>query len=319
MSRSSLRKRWCFTLNNYSEQDVDRLYDLKEKVVYMLVGAETSETGTPHLQGFVHFARKYRFDPVKRMIGERAHLEVARGTDLENERYCQKETILIKFGEPKTCSDKGGSSLADYLPDLIRCAEADLTLKQITEEDVYLAAQYLRHHRAIKTLLSEGAHQTNVSDLAASFEGVVWKDWQKFYIDLCLNQPPHPREIHWIVDRVGGEGKSYLADYLCTQGAIVFENGKSADIKHGYEGQPIVIFDFARTSEMRINYEVIESIKNGRMFSSKYESRMKIYRKPHVLCFANFLPDIRSLSVDRWFIVDLSAPGTLTSNYRDDQ
>jgi len=84
---------------------------------------------------------------------------------------------------------------------------------------------------------------------------------------------------------------------------IRFENGKSADIKHSYQGQEIVVFDFCRAMQNHVNYEVIESIKNGIMFSPKYESKMKIYKKPLVIVFANFEPDESKLSKDRWKII----------------
>ncbi|KAK7505378.1 hypothetical protein BaRGS_00003540 [Batillaria attramentaria] len=92
-----------------------------------------------------------------------------------------------------------------------------------------------------------------------------------------------------------------LSKFLVVKGAIRFEN-KSADVKHAYTGQRVVIFDLARSQEDHINYEIIESIKNGVMFSSKYESQMKIFPPPHVVIFANFPPNLRKLSQDRWDI-----------------
>ena len=52
----------------------------------------------------------------------------------------------------------------------------------------------------------------------------------------------------------------------------------------------------------------MESIKNGRVFSAKYESKMKVFDPPHVICFANFEPKREAMSADRWAIVDLEAP-----------
>ena len=60
--------------------------------------------------------------------------------------------------------------------------------------------------------------------------------------------------------------------------------------------------------EEQINYQVMESIKNGRVFSAKYESKMKVFDPPHVICFANFEPKREAMSADRWAIVDLEAP-----------
>ena len=50
----------------------------------------------------------------------------------------------------------------------------------------------------------------------------------------------------------------------------------------------------------------IEEIKNGCFASSKYESKMVIMNSPHILCFANELPDTQKLSRDRWNLHDLN-------------
>jgi len=45
---------WCFTLNNYTEEERDALRSLKCK--YIVFGYERGEEGTPHLQGYVHLS-----------------------------------------------------------------------------------------------------------------------------------------------------------------------------------------------------------------------------------------------------------------------
>jgi hypothetical protein len=87
---------------------------------------------------------------------------------------------------------------------------------------------------------------------------------------------------------------------------IRFENGKSTDIKHAFKGQKVCIFDLSRSQETHVNYEVIESIKNGVVFSPKYESRCAVYSIPHLIVFANFEPDKSKLSADRWDIRTIS-------------
>ena len=51
-------------------------------------------------------------------------------------------------------------------------------------------------------------------------------------IALDLLECQDERKILFIFDTEGGKGKSFFANYLlATQNAIIFENGKSADIK----------------------------------------------------------------------------------------
>ena len=51
---------------------------------------------------------------------------------------------------------------------------------------------------------------------------------------------------------------------------------------------------------------MIEDLKNGRYFSTKYVSEMRIYKPPHVVCFANSEPNFAALSADRWVCCDLT-------------
>jgi hypothetical protein len=82
---------WVFTHNNYDESDVDMYTNWEKK--YMVLGREVSETGTPHLQGFIIFSRTYRLTQVKK-LSPRAHWEVAKALDAGN--YCMKDKNYIK-------------------------------------------------------------------------------------------------------------------------------------------------------------------------------------------------------------------------------
>lgn len=92
---------------------------------------------------------------------------------------------------------------------------------------------------------------------------------------------------------------------MATENAFYISGGKTADIALAYARQDIVIFDFAREQEERVNYHCIEKFKDGLMWSPKYNSKTKIFRPPRVLVFSNFEPDVTKLSADRW---DLHRP-----------
>ena len=89
--------RWCFTVNNYTEETVHKIKEwLTEKTCkYAIVGREVGEqTKTPHLQGFINFHQKLRFTTLKNKIHD-GHYEVARGTDEDNKKYCEKGGDLL--------------------------------------------------------------------------------------------------------------------------------------------------------------------------------------------------------------------------------
>lgn len=90
--RNSAAKRWCFTLNNYTQEELAEVHRyVRENCHYAVVGAEKAATSTRHLQGYMHLRRKSRISSLKSGCFGRAHLEVAKGSALDNTRYCSKE------------------------------------------------------------------------------------------------------------------------------------------------------------------------------------------------------------------------------------
>jgi len=47
---------WCYTINNFTEEDRDGLRALT--CAYNIFGYERGDEGTPHLQGYVQFAKR---------------------------------------------------------------------------------------------------------------------------------------------------------------------------------------------------------------------------------------------------------------------
>jgi hypothetical protein len=79
------------------------------------------------------------------------------------------------------------------------------------------------------------------------------------------------------------------------------------DIAHAYNNETTVIIDLSRTQADKIDhiYSLMESFKNGRIFSPKYESISKTFKPCHVIVFANVIPDHANLSQDRWLVKTL--------------
>ena len=93
MARSN---RWCFTINNYTPEEERKLQTIQCK--YIVFGRERGEEGTPHLQGFIILNKRAVLNKVKELIGERAHLEVARGQNSEASEYCKKDGNFYESG-----------------------------------------------------------------------------------------------------------------------------------------------------------------------------------------------------------------------------
>lgn len=79
-------KNWCFTINNPSEADKPLEWECNF-VIYQL---ETGESGVPHYQGYVEFAKQKRLSAVKK-VNARAHWEERKGSQDQAIDYCTKE------------------------------------------------------------------------------------------------------------------------------------------------------------------------------------------------------------------------------------
>nr|QIR82143.1 replication associated protein [unidentified] len=102
-------KRWCFTINNPTEED--RFWENGEQlseISYLIVQYEVGENGTPHYQGFLICKRRQRMTALKRLFSDRAHWEKTKGTDKQASDYCRKDdthppgTLRYEYGKLAT-------------------------------------------------------------------------------------------------------------------------------------------------------------------------------------------------------------------------
>lgn len=130
--------------------------------------------------------------------------------------------------------------------------------------------------------------------------------WQKEILDM-IKEKPHPRKIFWFYERKGAVGKTELARHIILNNPdALYVSGAKKDIIHAWKGQRILIFNFSRTNEGCVSYDAMESLKDGIVFSGKYDSCMKVYNRPHVICFANWKPDTSAISKDKWVVKELN-------------
>lgn len=88
--QQSACKRWCFTLNNYNNEEISTIiqyfHDNECKYIF---GKEQGVEGTPHLQGYLEHSKRTRMTELKK-INNRIHWEIARGSKEDNIKYCSK-------------------------------------------------------------------------------------------------------------------------------------------------------------------------------------------------------------------------------------
>ena len=173
-------KRWCFTLNNYTESDLKRIKEslTEEECTYAVVGKETGKKGTKHLQGFVNFKRKIRLNQVKMYVTAKAHLEKSKGTDIQNKAYCTKDgEIFIELGVPANVSEKGGGSSMKVARVTAQKISEGASIEDIAQDDD-MWVSYVKHSKVIREL-SESKKQTKIREKAKEdMKNTQFKRWQ---------------------------------------------------------------------------------------------------------------------------------------------
>lgn len=93
MSRS---RSYVYTLNNYTPEEEKQVQEVP--CAYHVYGRESGESGTPHLQGLIHFPFQKSFSSVKKLF-PRAHLEVCKSVE-HAIQYCRKDGDVWERGTP---------------------------------------------------------------------------------------------------------------------------------------------------------------------------------------------------------------------------
>ncbi len=148
-------------------------------------------------------------------------------------------------------------------------------------------------------------------------EGKELYPWQKDIVAMVCSVTD-PRKVYWFWSEEGNLGKTWLAKHLALKHGAIVVGGSHKDAffaiakrvsKDGPDAVKVVVFLLSRSKGNRISYTGLEQIKDGLFFSSKYESEMCIFNPPHVIVFANVMPEVSQLSSDRWVIRCLDKEG----------
>lgn len=315
MARTVQYKYWCFTVNG-EEPQVQNFYDTLEKpelAEYLIVGLERgSQDGRLHLQGYVQLARKMRLNTIKSWGGMWAvcHLEPQKAKDNKQARdYCMKDGTFKELGE-------FFGTTQGKRTDILVAQEAinnGATWADMMRDHFSVMA---RHSNFIRQAIALRDQVTVETQLQASLRDAVLRPWQQQLLTMVQGDA-HPREVVWMWETRGNVGKSWMAKYLSVmEDALVLEPGRKMDLAYIYSQNQkrITIFDLARTaapdpesrnSPLDVIYSVMESLKNGYLISTKYESRMLHFPVPHVIVFANFEPDYTKMSQDRYNVIQI--------------
>lgn len=141
MNRHRTRN-WCFTLNNYTEQELNFFKSPITGIRYLVCGLESGKNETPHLQGFLQTSDAHDMSWLKNNLSSRAHWEMAKGSVEDNIRYCTKEGNHYNWGS--AINTQGTRT------DIIQCTEkinAGVPLSLIA---IAHPLEYVKYHSGLE-------------------------------------------------------------------------------------------------------------------------------------------------------------------------
>lgn len=217
MSRS---ERFCFTINNYSDEVIEWFEDT-DCFKYVCYGKEVGESLTPHLQGYFEFEHgsKKSIKACLNTLDEydcpcKPHLEIAQGNAQQCIDYCQKDGVFWEKGErPK---GRGKRTDLDNAASIITNGG---TIKDVAEAHPVV---FIKFHRGLRELQLIKSNQRN------------WKT-----------------EIYWL----WGPSGSRKSQWAWTTNPEAYPKQSNTKWWCGYMGQDIAIIDdFRPSKEMPFNF-----------------------------------------------------------------
>lgn len=286
-------KRWCFTINNPTDEHVNALTALE--CSYIVYGRETgSQTATPHLQGFVVFRNaRFRRSIVSEVGG--GHWEPANGTSAQASSYCKKDGDFVERGELPVNQGrrKDLERIVDWLDEFIldngrAPTDREIALEQPVAVLRKIDIASLARLRCPPPVIREGDP----------------RPWQE-ELETELASDADDRSVIFYVDSEGGKGKTWFQQWLVTkhpETVQILGVGKRDDMCFAIDpDKSIFLVNVPRGGMEFLQYTVLEQLKDRMVFSTKYKSVMKVIPKNvHVVVFSNEEPDMSKMSEDRY-------------------
>jgi len=137
-------------------------------------------------------------------------------------------------------------------------------------------------------------------------------DKMQAIIDMVDNRLPdkEDRKIYWYYDITGCNFKTETARYLeFNHWAVIMQGAKRHCLVNAFK-RTAPIYCFVVPREERVDYVALESLKDS-LYMSAFgtDGTGSVNRKkPWVLVFANYIPNIARLSTDKWKITNVGPP-----------
>jgi len=225
-------------------------------------------------------------------------MEKQRGTADEAVAYCKKDGDFVSFGDIVPITGKGQGKRCD-IDIVMESIRGGASYDAISEEFPQETAKFGKFF--IERI---DARECKKQKLVAMPE---LRPIQAEALERIKRQ--NDRQITWVWSTKGNVGKSYLGKWIVRKENGIILEGRVADMACAYvkRKEPFVVVDLSRTLETKDLgwlYSFLEKLKNGMLFSSKYNSDMHLFEPPKIVVFANFVCDFSCWSEDRYDVME---------------
>lgn len=141
---------WSFTINNYTEKDIEFLEDYLSTCSYGIYGKEIApSTQTRHLQCYSYTDNALSFSKMKKLFPT-AHIEKSKGSPEDNQKYCRKENDYKEYG---TIPKQGKRTDLDEIRNIVTTTGkmSEVVLVAKSYQSVKMAEQLLKYHEPKRT------------------------------------------------------------------------------------------------------------------------------------------------------------------------
>lgn len=183
----SKSRRWTWTLNNYTDAQLDTLNQVVtevESVKYLCYGIEIAPTtGTPHLQGYMEVKHPVTMARVKTLLGSQgAHVTASQGTPQQNREYCSKDGLFHEFGEISAHREgQGRRTDLDDVRLMIEDGRTDLEIAQLHFNSWVKYQSSFNRYRSLLQSRRESP-KFNLGDFPTSWQTLGNYDYRKSLI-----------------------------------------------------------------------------------------------------------------------------------------
>lgn len=289
-----LKRCWCYTLNNWTEEEYALLINIKCN--YHIIGKEIGKIKKlPHLQGFIVFKNQTSFSSCKKKIGLRASIRMCKGTPYENYIYCSKDKQFLEIGIRPVY--KGKRVDIEELYEILRREYKTRTLIELMAE-YGLTENKLKYIENYYNVLKSKDNENLYDHKKLPLMTTIQESWMKLLIEQDY------RQILFVVNPTAGAGKTMFGkqlhrkfgrDNVCIIRGT--EDDKIGDLTFVYKYEEYVVYDV--TMGGTINYPFLEMLKDGIIGTNKYKSHTKFVGVDiKVIVLTNKYPDVGGNHMD---------------------